>query len=93
MSTTQKKMTASNDITSLVTEIRLSLGDLQTRIKNVETTIASIDRKLESQYVTQDQLKIRLQPLEQGYKIVYTVVGLILLTFAGVWIAGIIPKI
>jgi len=74
-------MTASNEnILAIINEVKLALGDLQTRMKYVESTISKVDLRLESQYVTHDQF----QPVKQ---VVFGLISLVLVSVVGALMA------
>lgn len=74
-------MTPKIDINKLSTEMAV----VSTKIDNINTTVSSIQQKLEADYVTQDQF----EPVK---KVVYGLVSVILLTVFGALLALVVTK-
>ena len=52
------------------------------KIGEVDKKVDGLDDKLNKNYISKDYFELRLQPLEQSKKIVFTFIGLVLLAFA-----------
>lgn len=65
------------------TKDQVDLALISADLKQVKETVESINHKLESNYVTKDELKLVQVQLELIQKIVYGVVGLILTAVIG----------
>lgn len=52
------------------------------KISDVDKKVVDLNDKLDKNYITKDYFELRLQPLEQSKKIVFTFISLILTAFA-----------
>lgn len=69
------------------TKDQVDLALMAADLKTVKDTVESMNKKLESDYVRQDQLKLLQIQVELLQKIVYGVVGLILTAVVGGMVA------
>jgi hypothetical protein len=69
------------------TQSQVDLKLMTEKLTNIEKKVIEIDRKLEAEYVTKDQLAIVKSELELLQRIVYGVVGLIITAVVGGMIA------
>lgn len=69
------------------TKDQVDLALMAADLKTVKDTVESMNKKLESDYVRQDQLKLLQMQVELLQKIVYGVVGLILTAVVGGMVA------
>lgn len=65
------------------TQEQVDLVKMADKVSAIEKTVNSIDKKLESNYVTKDELRILEIQLNLVQKIVYGMVGLILTAVIG----------
>lgn len=69
------------------TKDQVDLALMAADLKTVKDTVESMNKKLEAEYVRQDQLKLLQMQVELLQKIVYGVVGLILTAVVGGMVA------
>lgn len=69
------------------TKDQVDLALMAADLKTVKDTVESMNKKLEAEYVRQDQLKLLQMQVELLQKIVYGVVGLILTAVIGGMVA------
>ena len=66
---------------------QVDLALIASDLKTVKETVDSVNRKLDANYVTKDELKLTTIQLELLQRIVYGVVGLILTAVIGGMVA------
>jgi len=71
----------------IYTQDQIDFVKMSGKVDNIEKAVMEIDKKLDSNYVTKDELKLVQMQVELLQRIVYGVVGLILTAVVGGMVA------
>lgn len=74
------------------TQDQIDFVKMSGKVDNIEKAVIEIDRKLDANYVTKDELKLVQMQVELLQRIVYGVVGLILTAVIGGMVAFYLNK-